>query len=287
VLFVALPEKEFDWNDKGIEGTYRFLNRYCKLVDETKFSLKKIDKNKLNNKEKYILSRLNTTIKQVSQNMEDIKLSLAIGSIMEFINKLNEVKEFLSQDVMTECIKKSTLMLAPFTPHMCEEIWENLGNRGFVSLEKWPKADEGMIDKKAETCEHMIEDTRKDIMEVMKLTNIKPKKITLFVSDSWKYELVRKTKKELEKTRNMAEIINKVAEKEKRKDAAYIITKMIKGALSFEEVLDQHTELSALEEAKKELEKEFTADIEIIKAESSKEKKASAALPGKPAILVE
>jgi leucyl-tRNA synthetase len=287
ILFVALPEKEFDWSDKGIQGMHRFLKRYHNLVKNVKVSSGKINKNKLNNKERYMLSRLNTTIKEVSEYMEKLKLSLAIGMIMEFVNKLNETKEKLSPQVMGECIKKSALLMAPFAPHMCEEIWNRLGNKGFISTHKWPKHDSVMIDKKAEASENIVEQTRRDLIEVLKLTKMKPRKISLFVSHSWKYNLVKKAKKELEKTRNLGEIIKNVAEKERRKDAAYIVTKMLKGALSFEEVLNQKTELKVLKEAKAELEKEFKASLEIIKADETKEKKALNALPGKPAILVE
>ena len=98
--------------------------------------------------------------------------------------------------------KTIALLLAPFTPHLAEELWEKVGNKGFVSLEKWPVYDENKIDKKAEASELMVHKTISDINNVLGLIKVKePKGIKLIVSGKWKYLMFKILKEEIKKTR--------------------------------------------------------------------------------------
>ena len=72
------------------------------------------------------------------------------------------------------------LLLAPFTPHLCEELWSKLGNKGFISLAKWPEFDKSKISEKIEEEEQLMENTIRDIRSVLKLVKIEPKKSYLY-----------------------------------------------------------------------------------------------------------
>src|SRR3989338_143480 len=98
--------------------------------------------------------------------------------------------------------------MLPFTPHLSEELWHMAKHEGFASLQKWPIYDENKIDNRVEAIAMLVENTRKDIIEVLKLTKIeKPKKITLFVSDKWKYDFMEQLRIQIKRTRNSGEII--------------------------------------------------------------------------------
>ena len=135
----------------------------------------------------------------------------------------------------------------------------------------------------------MIHKILGDIRNILELAKVeKPKRIKLLVSEKWKYSLFKNIQKELEKTRNIGEIIKKVLVKGKEKEIGKIVPMLLKDLSKMPEVItSQQDEIKALKEEKNFLEQEFKTKIEIIKAEDSKEAKAKQAMPGKPAILVE
>jgi leucyl-tRNA synthetase len=290
ILFAALPEKELDWSDKGVEGSFRFLKRVSRLVEgnvEGKHS-------KLTNKEKRIIGSLHSTIKKVTDYLDKFQLSLAIGAMMEFTNDLYKYKAGeINKEVYDECCKSLALMLAPFAPHLAEEMWELLGEKGFISLAKWPKYDEKKIDKKADALEGMLHNTISDIKSVQELTKIKePKKITLILASGWKYEFFKQMGKQLEKTFNTGNIIKGIMADEKLKKHGAVIAKLIpklvkEPARIPEMVLDQKTETQNFEDNKKFFETEFKTKVEITTEDKSKDKKAGSAMPAKPAIILE
>ena len=183
--------------------------------------------------------------------------------------------------------------MSPFTPHICEEIWEKLGNKAFCSLQKWPSFDKKKIDVKLEAAEAVIHKTIADITNVLKLINIgEPKKITLIIAPKWKYRFMKIFKKEIEKTRNIKQLISACMKERELKQYGKGIAKMIPALLKDaskvpSEVLNQEIEFKNLEESREFIEKEFNCNIEIEKAEQSKQDKAKNASPSKPAILVE
>ncbi len=176
ILFAALPERELEWNDKGVEGSFKFLNRIYNLVnDKPKF------RKDINNKDKFIISKTNSTIKQVTEYINDFKLSLAIGSLMELVNSINRYKkQEVNEKIYHECLKDLILLFSPFCPHISEELWEKIGNKNYISMEKWPKFDSNKINKKAEELEELLHNTISDINEILKLINKKAKKVIIY-----------------------------------------------------------------------------------------------------------
>ena len=290
ILFAALPEKELDWSDKSVNGAFRFLNRVYNLVD---INLKDIKLNSkysgLNEKDKFILSKMHITIKSVTKNIEDFKYNMAIGSIMEFVNVLQKYNN-KNKALFGECVKNLILLLNPFTPHISEELWSKLKLKGFASLQIWPSYDDSKINMEAEALEAALDKTKKDIYSVTELADIKnPEKIKIFVAEAWKYDFLRKLKKAMEKTRNPGEIIKSFAKSDLDiyiKEISKLVPKLIKDETKIPKaIVDRKKEISVLKNSLEDFKQEFKCDVEII--EKSEEDKAKQAMPGKVAILIE
>jgi len=284
ILFIALPEKEFEWSDKGVEGAYRFLKRVYNLIEEKqKFS------DKMTYADKNITSKMHETIKKVTILINDYKFSLAIGALMEFVNAIYRYKENkVYKPVYTDVLKKLILMLSPFAPHIAEEMWYKLKGEGFASIASWPAYDEKKIDKRAEANQMLIHQTISDIKSVIRFVKIKqPKKIIMFIAEKWKYDFFKKMQKELQETFEIGILIKKTMVKAHAKEISALVPKLVKDRTKIPETItSQDDELASLNAAKAYLEKEFNTAIEIIPAEKSKEPRAKNALPAKPAILI-
>ena len=152
ILFAAPPDRELDWSDAGVEGSYRFLNRVYRLIYEIKakypdmpqaFEVKtEADKN-LN----YVL---NYTIKKVSEDAGGrFNFNTAISSIMELVNEMYKYKEQeqVNPGLLGKAAKNLILILSPFVPHICEEMWEHMGETKSVTAMRWPEYDESALVK--------------------------------------------------------------------------------------------------------------------------------------------
>ncbi len=278
LLFVASPSKDMEWSDDGVEGSYRFLNKVYRLLTEKKIT---------DNIDKKQNSKMHRTIKEVTESFESFKFNNGVISLMALVNYLANFEE-----INKKVAENLVIMLSPFVPHLAEELWEKLGNKGFVSIEKWPKFDNKKIDVKLEAADELIDKTVADIKGVLELIKIKKaNKITMIVANEWKYKFLKILKREIERTRDVNKLIKAVMKDELKKYGKEI-TKMIpmflKDASKIpKEVLNQKTEFENLESSKEVFEKEFKAEIEIVKAEDSREEKAGKALPGKVTIIVE
>ena len=166
VLFAALPEKELEWNDKGVNGVYRFINRIFAMHE-------KVDNFKADDK---ALNRMHRTIKAVSENIENFEYNKGVVNLYSYADYLGRLEK-----IPKEAFEALLLLLAPFTPHLCEELWSKLGNKEFISLENWPKFDSKKMNEKIEEEEKLIQSTISDIRNVLKLIKIEAKKIWLYV----------------------------------------------------------------------------------------------------------
>jgi len=97
--------------------------------------------------------------------------------------------------VLRTVTKNQVKMLAPFTPHLCEEIWESLGNESFVSFAPWPKANEELFKPDAEELEEAIKTSLEDVQKIIRVTKITPTKINFYVATSWKWKVYLKALK--------------------------------------------------------------------------------------------
>ncbi len=273
LMFVAGPDKDMEWSDEAVEGSFRFLNKFYGLL-EKKITDKKDAKQE---------SKINKTIKEVTDTIEKFKFNISIISLMDMTNYLHN-KEEINKSVLERLV----LLMAPFTPHICEEMWEKLGNKPFVSLAKWPKFDESKIDEKSEAEEESVSQLIADINKVLELAKVeKANSITLFVSEKWKYDFFVRLKKKISETRNVGEIIKSCIDKEHQKEISQMIPKLLKNESRIPKVTgSQEDELKNLKSNKKKIEKTFGCSVFIISADDSDEPKSKQATPSKPAVLV-
>ena len=164
LVSVASPEKDFSWNDSGIEASSKFVNKVINYFSKLKFN--KVDAR--------IESKLNKTIKEVTEYIKNFKYNLAVIEIRKLF-------EYISEKQIDKKTAESFLkLLHPFCPHITEELWHQW-NKTFLSLEKWPKCNEKKINKKFEKEEQAQEKLREDIRHVIKIIGTRPKAIYIYI----------------------------------------------------------------------------------------------------------
>lgn len=131
-LFIGPPELDSIWDDSGIDGVYRFINRFYNMVMTNK------DKDVPETKE--LIKLRHRMIKDVTTRFEQFSLNTVVSAFMEYNNKFVELTKTTGVD--KETLKAAVIMIAPFAPHIGEELWEQLGGSYSVFHQKWPEFNE-------------------------------------------------------------------------------------------------------------------------------------------------
>jgi leucyl-tRNA synthetase len=170
VMFVAPPEKEIEWTDAGLEGSFRFLSRVWRLVDQVSEmiggdGIPAPDGLELSDAERALRRKTHETIRRVTVDLDQrFHLNTAISALMELVNELyafcgpggcvrigrdadatsavGTVERAATVAVLKEAVEALVLMVSPFTPHMAEELWESLGHKDGVTAAGWPQFQE-------------------------------------------------------------------------------------------------------------------------------------------------
>jgi len=170
LMSLASPDKDSMWSDKGIEFIFKFISQSYIFFNQIKIkkSSEKIE------------SKVNKTIKEVSEEIENFKYNNAIIRIRELFEKFEQEEEIGKSEA-----ENFLKLLHPFCPHITEELWEKLGHRDFISLSEWPKCDEKKINEKFEQEEKAIENLSGDINNIVKIMKEKQikeaKKVYVYV----------------------------------------------------------------------------------------------------------
>jgi len=150
ILFAAPPEMAMEWSETGIAGPHRFLQKVWRLLDrhaETLASeIRKPMPAELPEPAQQLRRRVHQTIQRVTEDVEDrLHLNTAVAALMELVKEIHrlepEVTEGPGRGALQEALETLVLLLAPFTPHICEELWARLGRRPYVVDRVWPQAD--------------------------------------------------------------------------------------------------------------------------------------------------
>ncbi|MDP4529844.1 leucine--tRNA ligase [Alkalimonas delamerensis] len=147
MMFTAPPEQTLEWSDSAVEGAHRFLRRIYALVQQ--FSQQQpsqpLDTSKLTNEQKVLRRELHKTIAKVTDDLaRRYTFNTAIAAIMELSNKLQKAPLDTEQDkaVMQEAVLALLQMLNPITPHLCQFLWQQLGQQSQLEQGNWPKVDQ-------------------------------------------------------------------------------------------------------------------------------------------------
>ncbi|SMO50876.1 leucine--tRNA ligase [Melghirimyces algeriensis] len=144
ILFAAPPEGELDWNDSGVEGSHRFLNRIWRMVQlNQELFQNRPDPKPEEKASKELYRLLHRTIKKVTEDIEDrLQFNTAVSAIMQLVNGINAYPQDADRGTLVEAIEKTVILLAPFVPHLTEELWQQMGYQTSVHEQPWPQYDE-------------------------------------------------------------------------------------------------------------------------------------------------
>ncbi|SPJ14137.1 leucyl-tRNA synthetase (fragment) [Syntrophobacter sp. SbD2] len=150
-LFASPPEKDLDWSDQGVEGSFRFLSRMWRLASENLDALKSSGpcrgETPLDKDLAQLRRKTHQTIKKVTEDIrERFHFNTAIAAIMELVNLIHQVLDGRTADptvwpVVREAVEAAIVISSPMVPHICEELWRILGHQELLLDTGWPKWD--------------------------------------------------------------------------------------------------------------------------------------------------
>ncbi|HOU51365.1 MAG TPA: leucine--tRNA ligase [Smithella sp.] len=150
-LFAAPPEKDLEWSEQGVDGSFRFLSRLWRIVDEYLEDIKKVEPLsgavELEGDLKALRRKTHQTIRKVTVDIEDrFHFNTAISAVMELVNAIYQIKRPSGDDkialaAVREALEAAIVLLTPIVPHITEELWQRLGHKNLVSDMAWPEFD--------------------------------------------------------------------------------------------------------------------------------------------------
>jgi leucyl-tRNA synthetase len=145
-------DKVRDWSDKGVEGSVRLIEKIINYFESVKIA-------KSNPKTEH---KINKAIKEITEDIETLRYNMAII-------RLRELFDSFENEISKKDLETFVKLLSPFVPHIAEELWEKIGNKGFISLAEWPKADERKINEEFDKEEQIVEKTVADVLNILKI----------------------------------------------------------------------------------------------------------------------
>lgn len=167
ILFAAPPQKDLEWSDEGVEGSYRFLNRLWRLVTSYKgLDAKPVEADTSRLKELSFM--INNTIKRVSKDFEDYHFNTAIAACMELVNFMQNFNPDNEKEkaLFAYSLEKLIILISPIVPHIANELWEITGHKDIVEEQRWPAYDEKALQKDVVTVAITVNGKLRDAVEV-------------------------------------------------------------------------------------------------------------------------
>ncbi len=243
--------------------------------------------------DRWFESRLNSTIKRVTQLMEETNFKSAL---VEGYYKLQEDwRWYLKRaggeprsDILRRFIEVQTLLIAPFAPHTAEEAWEIMGREGFASTAPWPEPEEAKIDEAVERAEQVVIDTLEDAREVKKFVR-EPKRLIVTVAAEWKYRALEAVEKERSAGKPLREAVRAVFRVDgvDKREASRLVQAVMKNPEVLSRFAPRSIELEALRDAAALYAKDLGVEVVVETEEEGGSPRKSQALPGKPALYFE
>ena len=186
MLSVALPESEIEWSDEGIPSAFRSINRLWSLVSNVVERDQQTGDEKQSFDDRYIQAYTEKVIGKVTEHFQELKFSLASTLLSVFLDTLREYVglEIVDSRTIKDSTRSLVLMLTPFIPHVCEELWTMLGENGYVSAASWPAADKETYDAEILDTMDRFDKVEEDIKNILKVTKVIPKKAMIYVIPS-------------------------------------------------------------------------------------------------------
>jgi leucyl-tRNA synthetase len=266
--------------------------------------------------DKWMLSRLQTYIKEANTAMKELRVRKAIHAALYDLNQdldwyIRRISKDREKNERTESINyiewtildTQIRLLTPFTPHLCEEIWEAMNGKGFIAFADWPEVNNNLIILESEELERIIQNSVEDIKNIIKVTGIIPEKIHFYTADGWKWKIYLQALELSKKEKlNVGTLIKNAFRDDEMKARSKLVPRFARGVV--EDViklpyntLDQRlklkhiNEVNVLQDSINFLEKEFNCDISVSMESdpwiNDPAKRAYRSKPYKPALFVE
>ncbi|AEC52563.1 leucyl-tRNA synthetase [Pyrococcus sp. NA2] len=291
IMSLAEHDSDFDWRRKEVGKLRRQLERFYELI--TQFAEYEVSNGvELKRIDRWLLHRLNKAIKGTTEALEEFKTRTAVQwAFYSIMNDLrwymrrtegrdDEAKRFVLRKLADIWVR----LMAPFTPHICEELWEKLGGEGFVSLAKWPEPVEEWWDEKVEQEEEFIKSLIEDIKEIIEVAKIEnAKRAYIYTAPEWKWKVYEVVAEKRDFKSAMAELMKDPEMRKRGKEVSKLVQTIIKDRAFEVKRIDEER---VLREARDFIEKELGLEI-IINPEEDKGGKKKQAMPLKPAIFIE
>ncbi|MEM3873591.1 MAG: leucine--tRNA ligase [Candidatus Bathyarchaeia archaeon] len=314
VLATAELLQDADFSPAVAKAMRDRLERLYRLVETVKAEVsQKVQpsKEELTAIDRWMLSRLQEHIKRATDAMEKLAVRKAIHTILFELDqdlqwyqkRAKTTPKTVTAYVLREALENQILMLTPFAPHTCEELWEKIGGEGFASLAQWPKPDETKVDIKAEESEALITTLLEDTLHITRATGITPKKVFYYTASKWKWKAYLKAVEKsmegkLEQGSLIRELLKDADLKGRAREIANFMGKIIEEVNRMPQerkerlmLIGRVDEAQILEEAKEFLKTEIKAEITIQKEEGAElydpKNRAKMAKPWRPAIYIE
>lgn len=275
-----------DWREENIDAFISRMESVLEIVSH----LSTAKRTSLLNIDKYLTSRLQSIVQNTTENFEIMRFRSGIQS--GFYEAYNELKWYIdrcgelkncNRKVLESFISTMIRLIAPVVPHISEEIWQQLGNKIFISTSKWPQSNKKLFNNDSELAENLLKSSIEDVRQIEKITGIKPKEIKIIVAPKWKFDIYKfvvssKHKDFKSLAKNM---------KNKNEQTIKYLQFLSKKANELpEKFVDKKTQKELFKEATSFLSKQFSAQVFVEDAEESKAEKARNADVLKPAIVI-
>ncbi|MBS7633329.1 class I tRNA ligase family protein, partial [Candidatus Bathyarchaeota archaeon] len=304
LLMAAEGMDDPDWRTENVKEMQNKLESFYNFA---KSIIENSEEGEYTHLERWLMSTLQRRISAVTENLEQMKtrtaLSIALFEIWNDFRWYIHRKKKPNAKALKQALKTAIRLLAPFAPHTCEEIWNQTGEKNFISLADWPTTDPKQIDLQAEEQENLIKNIIEDTFSVLKATKITPKKICYYTASPWKWKIyINILEKSAQGKVKLSELMKEYATnaelKKHMKELAKFAPTIIKEIDRMQEErktsllkATSFDEKETLKSAKDFLAERFAAEIHVYSEEDVErydpKMRASLSAPCRPAIYVE
>jgi len=275
ILHAAEYDSDADWRSREVEGLANHLKRFYNLVKENYLKEEK----ELTTLDRWLISRMQRAIKNVREAMENLQTRRAVNAA--FFELMNDVRWYLRRGgenlvvILDDWIK----LLAPFTPHICEELW-HLKHSSYVSLERYPEYEESRIDEEAEMIEEYLRNLVEDIQEIKKFVS-DAREVYISPAEEWKFRAA----KVIAESKDMSQAMKILMQDEELRRMGKEVSNFVKKVFKDRKKLTAINEWEVIRENIKFIENETGLKV-ILDTNRVPEDKRMLAIPGKPAIYI-
>ncbi|WP_266081785.1 leucine--tRNA ligase [Haladaptatus caseinilyticus] len=284
MMQAAQPERDFDWSEEGVRSTNRFLTRLKATVDD--FDPAAAD-GEDDSVARYVRREIDTAVAVATDEYEELTFNVALREAQDLVGTLRTYQEFTDVHAPTfeRGLTVATKLLAPVTPHIAEELYDELGHDGLVVDAEWPSSDVEIDD--AVERRQLIQNTREDVRNIVDVAGIEePERVDVVVTPEWKYRA-----REIAITSDADNLISELMQEGEIREHGDVAASYGQDLQAEREALTHtltpESEYEVLQQATWLIEQEFDAPVRILSAEEADDDVVRKAEPGRPAIDIQ